>query len=263
MRKFCWLPDPPKAKDFNAALKIKRAPALPLHVSLRNLIISILNQGGLGSCVTNAIAQAWRAALIRAGIADPFLASRLFLYYFARAISGSTQRDAGTYIRAGFDVIRKLGAPKEEVWPYSDDLNTFRTMPPSIAVWAAHDQCASVGYYRITEEGADRINVIQQALAAGYLVVFGTQVSNRFQAWRKEYPPLTIPGGTEAILGGHALLIVGYDASGPEIVFEILNSWGPEYGDKGYTQFAAEYIAWEGSQDFWIVEALPNFSEAA
>jgi C1A family cysteine protease len=263
MRKFCWLPDPPKAKDFNAVLKIQRTLALPLHVSLRNLIIAILDQGRLGSCVTNAIAQVWRAALIRAGIADPFLASRLFLYYFARALSGSTQRDAGTYIRAGFDIIRKLGAPREEIWPYSDDLDTFRTMPSATALHAAYDQRAGVGYYRISEEGADRIAVIQQALAAGFLVVFGTQVSNRFQTWRVEFPPLTIPGGTEAILGGHALVITGYDARGPEIVFEILNSWGPGYGDAGYTKFTAEYIAWEGSQDFWIVEALPNFSEVA
>ena len=44
----------------------------------------------------------------------------------------------------------------------------------------------------------------------------------------------------ESMLGGHAIVIVGYDDT--RQMFEIMNSWGPSVGDGGYFWFPYQYI---------------------
>jgi C1A family cysteine protease len=271
-RKFCWKPDPKSEKDIPATTRLQalRAAAatavLPAAVCLKNLITSILDQGGLGSCTANAVAQALRAALVHAGVLDPELASRLFLYYFARAAGGdSTQSDTGAYIRANFDILRRLGVAREAVWTYDDttvDSLTgpakFKRMPPNEAIRDAYEQKVSVGYYRIDSEGEQRLTDIMTALAGGHLVVFGTTVTEKFGS--PGTVALTRPTSDEKVLGGHALTIPGYRWVAGRRVFLIVNSWGPDYNGTGYCEMDESYITWSASRDFWIVEAFPNFS---
>jgi hypothetical protein len=262
-RKFLWKPDPPSPKDWPAEpiLRVARAVVLPERVRLDRLIVSVLNQGGLGSCGPNAVAQGLRAAMIRLGFPAPDLASRLFLYYFARAMTGTTQVDSGVYIRNLFDVIRKLGFCPETAWPYSDDPTTFKILPNAGAARLAFDQLGSLGYFRISSTGEQRVADVRAAIAAEYTVVFGTQVSNKFAEFNKASAPLKPPGPGETILGGHALLAAGYDLAAD--TFDIPNSWGPEYGIDGWCKFDSSYIADSRSGDFWIIETAPNFSETS
>ena len=76
LRRFGWLPDPPSPKDHDAAPKLRTAGPLPTSISLANQILSILDQGNLGSCVAQATAQALRASLVHQGVVVPTLASR-------------------------------------------------------------------------------------------------------------------------------------------------------------------------------------------
>jgi C1A family cysteine protease len=263
MPHFGWIPDSEekKIKDWRAAPLLAKVSTRPAAVSLRNLIVSILNQGNLGSCVTNAGAQAVRAALVKAGVPPEKaeLLSRLFAYYYARAISpGNTQVDSGTQIRCFFDVIRKLGYCPETAWPY--DISQFATMPKPEAARQAIDQKISVGYYRIDSTGSKRVDDVCTALAGGNLVVFGTPVGDNFVRYQRGSAPLTPPS---SFLGGHALTIDAYDATAIRVLFDICNSWGPEYGDGGFCTMDESYIAWDASSDFWIVEAMPDFSLVA
>ena len=53
-------------------------------------------------------------------------------------------------------------------------------------------------------------------------------------------------------IGGHAMLNVGYDTG--KQVYIVRNSWGTDWGDKGYCYFPFAYI--ENSQladDFWVI----------
>ncbi len=63
------------------------------------------------------------------------------------------------------------------------------------------------------------------------------------------------------MLGGHAIVAVGYD---DDIVIEntisdeactgallIRNSWGEEWGDKGYGWLPYKYVLEEEAMDFW------------
>jgi hypothetical protein len=263
-----WNPDSEqkKIKDFNARIVLDRiiakTPALPASGSLRSQVLSILNQGSIGSCTTQAVAQALRMALVRTGIADPELVARLFLYYYARAMSpGDTQVDSGTQIRCVFDVVRTLGCCPERLWPHDTDNFTF--MPSADAMRAAYDQRSSAGYFRITSTGTQRIVDICTAIAGGHAVVFGTCVSNSIFNANCE-KPLGPPIG-ETIIGGHAMTVTGYTpglAHG-SVNFDIVGSWGADYGTNGYIALTDTYLAWSETSDLWIVDTAPNFAAAA
>jgi hypothetical protein len=58
------------------------------------------------------------------------------------------------------------------------------------------------------------------------------------------------------IAGGHAMAWGGYDANG----VDTLNSWGEEYGDKGWLRMSWDYVTWQRTSDLWIVERAPIYS---
>jgi len=259
-RKFLWQRDSLKAKDWSAAPILRAAAPMfsPEQIRLDGLIPNILDQGSLGACTANAVAQSLRAAMRHSGHMTSMIASRLFLYYFARAMTQATQVDSGTSIRSVFDVVRKLGFCPEIAWVYNDGPDKFRSLPSGAATRSAYDQLGGFGYFRIDSTGARRVFDVRTAIAAHYTVVFGAQVSNKFAEFKPDSPPLNPPGAGETILGGHALLAAGYT---PNFIW-VANSWGSEYGIAGWLKMTDAYIADDRAGDFWIIETSPNFMEA-
>lgn len=255
-----WRPDPSKAPDEKPDVAFEdvrlAAKRMPLSFSLRPWIPNVLDQGALGSCTAHAVAQALRISQIRQGSdVDIELASRLWIYYLARATTGETMLDAGTYLRACFDVIRKLGFPPESAWPYDDSTSgkraPFRTMPSTSAFRLAHDQMRPTTYRRITSTGGERLETIRRALAAGFAVTFGTDVDDAFVEGRHGF---VSPVGSmlRHSVGGHAMLVVGYNDDGS---FEVCNSWGSAWGRDGFFDASPELI--EEASDLWTVERAP------
>lgn len=264
-----WKPSPPDARDHVASERRRfgAAPPPPPSWSNRKLILDILDQGQLGSCVANATAQAVRAAHVREGIDRPPLLSRLALYYLARAFTHDQHQDTGTYTRSACQALAKFGFCPEDVWPYDDtatpgahgEVPRFARMPSPAAFRAGFDQIAATGpaaYMRITETGTARLDVIKRAIVAGYTVFFGTAVSERFCSVELGPTPQKPPIG-EQIAGGHELLVVGYTPEG----FDICNSWGSTWNGEGYCTFAPEYLSWSETSDLWVIEAVPSFSQ--
>ena len=258
-----YLPDPPKAEDWSATEALGLGP-VPASADNSDLVPSLLNQGGLGSCTANAAAYAIRASMLVLGVLNPEFISRLFLYYLARATHGMALVDSGSYLRAIFEVANKFGFCPESIWPYTDQTmpeadgrpaKPFR-MPSQKALRAAYDQHAPTEYRRIWETGYDRIDVIKRALAARQLVVFGTDVSSSFVNGASGGAGALPPPVSEPIAGGHAMCLArfkGDDFEGP-------NSWGT-FGDLGgWFRFSADYLAWERTRDLWIVKYAPPFA---
>jgi len=66
-----------------------------------------------------------------------------------------------------------------------------------------------------------------------------------------------MPKFTERLLGGHAVLAIGY--SDAKKLFIVRNSWGTDWGIQGYFMMPYEYLADRYlSDDFWIVKAAEN-----
>lgn len=265
-----YLPDPPKAPgekpDFDSRLLLRAAP-VPRVSRNRDLIVEILNQGRFGSCTANAIMQAVRASHVEqwrhAGIGGvPPLGSRLWTYYFARALSGDTDRDVGSYLRLAFQALNQHGFCPESAWPYVEAGDVWRTMPSKSAIRAAFDQrsAGSTGfpYYRIFEEGDERIAMVKRALGARQLVVFGTDVSDEFVNGDFGTQPVDPSIGHRA--GGHAMVAVEHEdgiVSANDVVL-CASSWGEEWGERGYYKATPDSISkW---RDIWIVRVAPRYS---
>ena len=257
MRKLGWLPDAhkrPGERLDEDAISVLKAVTVPRAASVEQFA-KIMDQGSLGSCVWNAIGQAVWIAHRRAGIEKPKLLSRLFGYYFSRAYHHQTAEDSGTFIRYGFAVLNKFGFCPEELWPYSDIHTRFTKMPGWQAIQGAYDQRSPTVYRRIYEDGDGRLLAIKQAIASGYAVVFGTDVSVAFTENDLGAAPVLPPIG-KPLAGGHAMTVVGYEDN----VFRIANSWGTDFGEGGFCNFSAEYMKWPNTRDLWIVEHSPKYS---
>lgn len=258
MRALGNLPDPMKkvAEDYSAS-EVLRASLVPARVSNRDLV-RILDQGGLGSCTANAALQCVRASQLMHGApVDVEFGSRLFAYFFART---NPTEDSGTWLRAVFEALNKFGFPPESVWPYDDNpdpkVGSFAKQPGMRAMRASYDQVKPTEYRRIYETGEARLQVIKRALAQRQLVCFGTDVTERFCS--NGYEPGEVimpPEEGEPIAGGHAMAIAGYDGN----EFDIVNSWGTDFGDQGFCTFDGSYLTSPVSRDFWIVRSAPRF----
>ena len=63
---------------------------------------------------------------------------------------------------------------------------------------------------------------------------------------------MPMPAPREQVVGGHAVLAVGYDDTIDR--FHVRNSWGTGWGVKGYFTMPYEYLLNENlSDDFWKI----------
>ena len=223
--------------------------------------VSILNQGALGSCTANAIAQMIRAEMLRSG-APPnveFLA-RLWAYSLAVAKDGNFGKDVGTHLATVMDMISQHGFPPEIAWPY--DIASFGQRPPLDAYHEAIDQRGeeTLLYHQIDDD-INRLLTIRQVLTSGKLVAFGTQVTEQFCS-SSPAELVCKPKYTDKIAGGHALTICGYkmDWNTGRYQFLIANSWGVRWGVNGFFWMDEDYVSWEETCDMWMVSKVPMFS---
>lgn len=250
-----YRPDPASTRDFSARDRLGVTPPPPA-ASVRHLIVDVLDQLTLSSCVANAIMQAVRASHVRQGVTNPKLGSRLFAYYCSRAFHHETNVDGGTYLRTCFQGMNKFGVAPEDIFPYTDQGEPWKKLPPTAAFRAAYDQVSPTKYERIVTVGSARVDDIKRAIAAGHVVCFGTDVSVDFASNRGVDVPIDPPVGKE-IAGGHALSVVSYSGD----VFTIANSWGEGWAQAGFCEFTASYLAWSDTRDVWLVDSAPPFSE--
>lgn len=254
-----WRPDPPKLAaerpDHDAAPLLGTAPP-PARASSLELIVSILDQGA-SDCVVHSGFQNIRGSQVRQGALSPELGSRRFGYWASRAFHHATGEDDGTFLRTFFQAQNKFGFCRESAYPY--DVGHINDMPSSAAWRAAADQRdvgGPVAYRRIQSAGRARVDDIKRAIAAGYLVSFGTLVSTAFARNDLGTAPLQPPVGQE-IAGGHALLAGAYE----DDIFTIVNSWSEDWGGRGMCRFDAAYLEWAETNDFWFVSDAPDYSE--
>lgn len=213
-------------------------------------LVSILDQGPAPFCVAHGIGQAVRCNQVRNGVDNPRLMSRLWLMYLAHAIDHDTQSFDGTYIRNGFEVLERLGFPPEDAWPYdASSSGRYRVKPPQDVFRQAFDRIAPIDFRRILSVGYARVDDVKRALGAGLPVVFGTQVSNDFCDNIGIDKPLDPPRG-KSVAGNHALIALSHN----DDIFRVPNSWGTEWGQDGWCEMKADYIAASETVDVWICD---------
>ena len=222
---------------------------LPPSVDLRpGCPPTVYDQGRLGSCTANAIAAAFEFDLAKQKL-DAFMPSRLFIYYNERVVEGTVESDSGAMIRDGIKSVAKLGVCTEESWAY--EVSRFAEKPADDCYTAALDNQA-LSYQRVPRT----LDQMRGCLANGYPFVFGFTVYDSFEGREVAATGVVpMPGDGESILGGHAVLAVGYDDETQR--FLVRNSWGPGWGQGGYFTIPYSYLTNRGlASDFWTISKV-------
>lgn len=243
-RKFGWIPDLPDHRDLMFAPS-RVAQHLPAKVDLHAMCPPVYDQGQLGSCTANAVAAAIDFERQRQQL--QFMSpSRLFIYYNERVIEHSVGTDSGAMLRDGIKTVAGQGVCAETMWPYN--INAFENKPPPDCYTAALGHRA-VKYLRLAQDPI----AMKSCLAAGYPFVFGFTVYESFETDAvANTGKVPMPTLQEKVLGGHAVLAVGYSDASNRVL--VRNSWGPNWGINGHFTIPYAYLADSNlASDFWTI----------
>ena len=219
------------------------------QVDLRRFLPTVYDQGELGSCTANALAGAVQFDLPKL---DP---SRLFIYYNERVLENDIPDDAGASLSDGVKTLTHYGVCPETDWPY--DISKFATKPPPIAY--TH---ASLHHAHKAFNVNNDLHSMKSCLCSGFPFVVGISIYSSFEDEEVaktgvvQMPDQT----TEECLGGHAVLVVGYDDQTQR--FSVRNSWGTSWGNDGYFTLPYAYLLDSSlSSDLWVIQSVDNQSQ--
>ena len=206
---------------------------LPESVSLANFAPQRLNQGQQGSCVAWSSAYAARTILESSSTRnDPnqVAFSPAFVYNNI-ALEGCQ----GSYIQKAMEFMQQQGAVSMEDFKY-DDADCSRQASNTLLQKATANKIH--GFHRLTEsDDVNGINIraIKEHLAKDAPVVIGMMVGGSFMQGMmgQKIWQATDEDRQQMGFGGHAMCVIGYDDRVAGGAFQIMNSWGPEWGQNG------------------------------
>ncbi|WP_436535825.1 IPT/TIG domain-containing protein [Actinoplanes sp. HUAS TT8] len=206
---------------------------VPESVDLSSNAVPAGDQGPIGSCV------AWSEGYTLAGwlsnsqrhAGTPF--APLYLY---NQINGG--RDAGSTTTAAWAVLANQGIAEAAYWTHGT--TDFRSQPTTAERSNAANHKFGTSQYLFVgaNQGDSARTVIQQALANGTPVELGIPVYKAFNYLSPENSTFTAADVSGKSLGGHAVVILGYNATGVQIE----NSWGTRWGADGWATLSWDFI---------------------
>lgn len=212
------------------------ASALPSRISYAKYTPFVGNQGPVGTCVGWAVAygQLTTQQNLRMGISNVDIRSWRamdphFVYAFIRNLNDQWC-EQGTRLSDAMEVLTNFGC-KPKYWePFISCNSSLVTDDFVIAVAAPY----RISKWVPLEMDAEPVKGVKEALAAQYIVAVGMNLTESFQSGQTVYSGKWSPKYGEKFIGGHAMCVVGYDDYKYGGAFQILNSYGPEFGDNGF-----------------------------
>lgn len=243
-------PSPPSKLDYEAERLLGAPGSVPARFEELLPFVSIKSQSSTNTCVWFSIAQAVRVFLKyrNAPVPDDFWISPLFGYYNTLVRQANMIVDRGCIPRIALATLTDLGFCDDADWKFDPAMVLKQPLPD--AYTQATDQKLITSYYRLYETGDALVHQIKQALAAGHPVIYGSPIDATYEA---NTGGLIMPATGEWI-GAHMRCLVGYTEN---YAIEA-NSWGDDWGDKGFGYLSWDFIKWEYSYDFWVFDGVPT-----
>jgi hypothetical protein len=198
---------------------------LPARVDLSSNFPTAGNQGAQGSCVGWAVGYAlktYQEKLENAWSLNTFdhIFSPSFIY---NQIKGGDSCDAGSSIHKALQMIVDQGAATWSAMPYYGDEFSCLTQPTTQIREDANNFRAS------RWAKVDSTRAAKAALVNRLPVVLGIDVYQPLKNLKGSSSVYNTAEG--ALLGGHAVTVVGYDDDQFGGAFHVINSWGVEIGE--------------------------------
>ena len=243
-RQFTLMPSPISAKDWYYTKVVKSVQNLPTTMTLEKYCGPIKNQGDAGFCHSFAGSSLKDIQeQIETGV--KYNLSPLYLARTVKSIDELPDEEGSTLL----DVCKALkqeGTIKEVYYPY-EQYEAGSLKFPKL-------RYSKVYQYKIQNYArCDTVESMKQAIFNKKPVLFGiTCCSNIYDLDNNADKFIALPEG--AILGGHAMVIVGYDDNLSHTYkngktckgfFRIQNSWGTDWGDNGFAYLPYEYFTYK------------------
>ncbi|HEX4877367.1 MAG TPA: C1 family peptidase [Chitinophagaceae bacterium] len=235
---------------------------LPEAVSLLRFAPDRLNQGQQGSCVAWSCAYGAQTILTAAASGTDPNSIRFSPSYLYNQIK--LEGCQGSYLQRAMESMSRNGGVPLSQYPYNDQ---DCDREPSSSDIQRGRQNVIHGFTRITNgDNINEISVrgIKEHLAKNAPVAIGMMVGQSFMQNMMGQELWTPQGMDESQMGmgGHAMCVIGYDDRKFGGAFQIMNSWGPEWGQNG--------VAWVRYGDFknyvreaYGIDPLPKRSNVA
>ena len=241
----------PTSESLPAAVSPQAAGSLPERVDLRAGLPPVGDQGMQNSCVAWAVGyyyKSFQEAREQQWSLDVPEHQFSPAYIYSQRPNASCSQDRGMTIAAAMSIVQRGAAPLSAM-PY-DRYNTCAK--PDAATLSAAAEYRAASYAMLFQGiGQANLNQIKAHLAGGDPVVLAIPVYSNFKAAAPGRSIIGVPPAGSSMLGGHAVLIVGYDSDG----FLIVNSQGTRWGEGGFAHLTYDFVqqyAWEA----WIMQDL-------
>jgi len=248
-----------------AALHSKALDVLPRAASLKQYAPFAGHQGQYGTCTAWATAYAARTIAESIGInrqdrADTTgnVFSPVYVY---KRISDDPNCQAGTVISHALDIMVNPGIPRRSITERAAD---FKAVPLSLYQNSPKFPIADYAtlystWYGETGYDVTRVQAVKKSLAEGKPVIIGMNTPPSFSTAKSPWQPQADPN---VAYKGHAMCVVGYDDSRYGGAFEIQNSWGEGWGERGYIWIKYDDFAWFVNEAYELIENLSAYKDA-
>lgn len=229
MVKYGWLKDKWNDKAVYHLPKVVLQP----WVDYTQYLPAVRDQMEVGACTGFGIGAEHYAAAFMNGSQPSEWYSPVWLYNGARSMEGTLGIDAGAMPDDVYDWVQANGLLYERFWPFTGLLDPNA---PSAEQKAQAFRYASYSHIRVDNGESGIIS----ALSDGHCVAVG-------MPWPKEWVEgskdiLAKPGPGTLIVGGHEVLLYGYDEA--RGFFRMQNSWGTGWSDGGRARIPLGCFEW-------------------
>jgi Papain family cysteine protease len=166
--------------------------------------------------------------------------SEAFLHWACKSRDGLPP-DAGTTLDALESALTVTGQARADLWPYDP------TEAPGTTGYGPSAAAAADAARRLLAAGrvvSPAPSMLVSVLDRNVAPVLAVRVITAFYEARPN-TVIDLPPGNPRVIGLHAVTVVGYDNSA-DLEFLVRNSWGTNWGTRGYARVSGRYVEAHG-----------------
>jgi C1A family cysteine protease len=193
------------------SLKATQRETLPKKYDIRNDFTPIRDQGALGSCTAHAGSGIIQYFQKKAHGAYTESSTR-FIYKATRNLL-KLSGDTGAYLRTTMGALTLFGACPEEYWPYTDADPDFDVEPTAFC-YPFGQSYQAIKYTRLDQPNLsqeDLVTSVKRYISKRLPSMFGFTCYDSLRQSNTNGGNIPFPCDNENIIGGHAIVIAGYD----------------------------------------------------